>query len=607
MTGASCARSSARRRARASCSASRTGGEVETIVDAIPAAAWDEREAHDLHGLRFSGHEPLRPLLDHGAPLDAWTVPTHGHDVHQVAVGPIHAGVIESGHFRFHVVGERILHLDVRLFYKRRGLEAAAAGRPLATALAHAQRACAACAVTNSVAYAQACEQALGLQPDRELRRARTLLLELERVYNHLHDISAICAGVGFAAGTMAYATLKERAQRLNERLTGHRFLLHTVRVGASELRLDAAAVEHARGELRDARPRARDDLASAAVRRLAAGAAGRRRRADAPMTPSGSAPSARRRAPPASTATCAARARGCGTTASSRSRRRGGGRRRRGAGPCSARWSSTSRSRCSTSCCAGPIDAGHGAGAASEAAAIGVGRVESPRGATICAIEQRRRAAARDAPADRLLRQLARARPRGRGQPAPRVPAHQQELRALLRLRGPLTRCSCCSTTSGACDATSPRRHRRVRGSLAMRHVDAGSCNGCEHELTAAANPYYDLAQYGLGIVASPRHADVLLVTGAVTTRMRRALEDAYAAMPEPRLVAALGNCALGRNLLGSPEELAAPLEQIVPVDLRIPGCPPDPATIAAALLGLLERRERRPPGAAHEPRREL
>ena len=162
-------------------------------MDAIPAAAWDEREAHDLHDLRFAGHEPMRPLLDHDAPLAAWTVPTVGHDTHEVAVGPVHAGVIESGHFRFHVVGERILHLDVRLFYKRRGLEAAAVGHPLATSLAYAQRACAACAVTNSVAYAQACEQALGLAPDRELlrvahvaARARTRLQPPAR---HLGDL----------------------------------------------------------------------------------------------------------------------------------------------------------------------------------------------------------------------------------------------------------------------------------------------------------------------------------------------------------------------------------------------------------------------------------
>jgi Ni,Fe-hydrogenase III large subunit len=227
-----------------------TEGTVQTIVDAIPAAGWDEREAHDLHDVKFAGHDPLRPLLDHSAPLAAWTVSTVGHDVHQVAVGPIHAGVIESGHFRFHVVGERVLHLDLRLFYKRRGLEAAAAGQPVAAGIAYAQRACAACAVTNSVAYAQACEAALGLAPDRELRRARTLLLELERVYNHLHDISMICAGVGFAPGTMAYAALKERAQRLNERLTWHRFLFDTITVGNGAVSLNSEETEHARREL---------------------------------------------------------------------------------------------------------------------------------------------------------------------------------------------------------------------------------------------------------------------------------------------------------------------------------------------------------------------
>ena len=125
---------------------------------------------------------------------------------------------------------------------------------------------------------------------------------------------------------------------------------------------------------------------------------------------------------------------------------------------------------------------------------------------------------------------------------------------------------------------------------SLAIRHVDAGSCNGCEHELTLLAGPHYDLQRYGLGIVASPRHADVLLVTGAVTTRMLEPLLAAYRAMPEPRRVAALGDCALGCNLLGTKEDLAGPVEEILPVDLRIPGCPPQPEAIAAALLVLID-----------------
>jgi Ni,Fe-hydrogenase III small subunit len=128
-----------------------------------------------------------------------------------------------------------------------------------------------------------------------------------------------------------------------------------------------------------------------------------------------------------------------------------------------------------------------------------------------------------------------------------------------------------------------------RRRVSLALRHVDAGSCNGCEHELTATANPYYDLQRHGLNLVASPRHADVLLVTGQITTRMVEPLRRAYDAMPEPRLVAALGDCAIGCALLGDPAQLAGPLEEILPVDLRIPGCPPNPQQMADALLGLI------------------
>ena len=129
-----------------------------------------------------------------------------------------------------------------------------------------------------------------------------------------------------------------------------------------------------------------------------------------------------------------------------------------------------------------------------------------------------------------------------------------------------------------------------RRPGSLAVRHVDCGSCNGCEHELTLVSGPTVDMARYGLGIVASPRHADVLLVTGPVTTRMRVALVAAYEAMPEPRRVAALGDCALGDGVLGSPSEIAGRVEDILPVDLRIPGCPPTPEAIAAALLGLID-----------------
>jgi Ni,Fe-hydrogenase III large subunit len=223
---------------------------VPTIVDLTAAAAWDEREAADLYGLGFDGHEPLRPLVTHDPDLRHWTVPVHGDDTYQVAVGPIHAGVIESGHFRFHVVGDKILHLDARLFYKHRGLERAAEGRSLEHGRAYAQRACAACAVSNAVAYAHACENALGLQPDAELARVRTVLLELERAWNHLNDIAAVCAGAGLAAGNTFFAALTERARRVNEQLTGHRFLFDSIHVGRNALTVDATTVAAAQEEL---------------------------------------------------------------------------------------------------------------------------------------------------------------------------------------------------------------------------------------------------------------------------------------------------------------------------------------------------------------------
>jgi Ni,Fe-hydrogenase III small subunit len=150
-------------------------------------------------------------------------------------------------------------------------------------------------------------------------------------------------------------------------------------------------------------------------------------------------------------------------------------------------------------------------------------------------------------------------------------------------------------------------RRLRRTVGlpasgrgrSLAIRHVDAGSCNGCEHELSLLSGPYVDMSRFGLGVVASPRHADVLLVTGVVTTRMRDALLIAYNAMPEPRRVAALGDCALGCGVLASADEVVGQLESVLPVDLVIPGCPPTPDEIAAALLRLIDGERRAPRGA--------
>ncbi|MEI8080385.1 MAG: oxidoreductase [Actinomycetes bacterium] len=128
----------------------------------------------------------------------------------------------------------------------------------------------------------------------------------------------------------------------------------------------------------------------------------------------------------------------------------------------------------------------------------------------------------------------------------------------------------------------------RPSAGSVAVRLVDAGSCNGCEHELNALGGPYYDVARLGVNVVASPRHADLLLVTGSITSAMVDPLRHAYESMPEPRRVVALGNCALGVDLLGSPEVCGSGVGAVLPVDITIAGCPRTPEVIAVALADL-------------------
>lgn len=222
---------------------------IPSLIDLVPAE-WDEREAHDLHGIQFAGHEPMRPLVRIPEHSDAWQVPVTGEGVHQIAVGPIHAGIIESGHFRIHAVGELMLLVDVRLFYKHRGLEAAAQGCSFEEGLRLIQRACAGCAVANSLAYVMAVEELQGVRVAPQTARRRTLLLELERLWNHLNDLSAMCAGVGFAPGTMAFAALKEDAQRLNDRIFGHRFLFDTVSLNGGGKPLSGEQTEDLRATL---------------------------------------------------------------------------------------------------------------------------------------------------------------------------------------------------------------------------------------------------------------------------------------------------------------------------------------------------------------------
>jgi len=128
----------------------------------------------------------------------------------------------------------------------------------------------------------------------------------------------------------------------------------------------------------------------------------------------------------------------------------------------------------------------------------------------------------------------------------------------------------------------------RRNRGSLQLRHVDAGSCNGCELEIASVFSPVYDAERFGIRLEASPRHADGLLVTGPVTRNMADPLRKTFEAVPQPRIVVAVGDCASNCGVFRGAYGVEGSVADVVPVDLEIPGCPPDPATIVTALRGL-------------------
>lgn len=134
----------------------------------------------------------------------------------------------------------------------------------------------------------------------------------------------------------------------------------------------------------------------------------------------------------------------------------------------------------------------------------------------------------------------------------------------------------------------------RRLGRSLSIREIDAGSCNGCELEIHALGNAYYDMQRFGIRFVASPRHADVLLVTGPVTRNMREALLLTYDATPNPKWVVAVGECAVDGGCFAASYAVAGGVAAVVPVDLHIPGCPPSPAKILRGLIALLEGTEK-------------
>lgn len=241
------------------------------LTNILPAAVWYERELKDMFGFIPEGHPDPRPLVLHESfprefyPLRKRYAINHkvrgereynmctaqGEGVFEVPVGPIHAGIIEPGHFRFSQAGEAILQLDAKLFFTHRGIEKAVEGKTPEEALHIVERICGACSVANTLSFCQAVEKLSEAKVPYRAWLIRTLVLELERLYNHIGDTGNICAGVGFSPVISMGARLKEYLQQLNEMLTGNRFLRGMIVPGGVAMDVDDNQLEEITEELK--------------------------------------------------------------------------------------------------------------------------------------------------------------------------------------------------------------------------------------------------------------------------------------------------------------------------------------------------------------------
>ncbi len=242
-----------------------------SITPAIHAAKWYEREIRDMFGLIAQGHPDLRRLIRH----EHWPKGAHplrkdfdwdatltreqgeyhfrrieGEGVFEVPVGPIHAGIIEPGHFRFSVAGEPVMQLEVRHFWKHRGVEKLFEQKELMEGVPLAERISGDTTIGHGLAYCEAVETLLGLDVPIRAKYLRSLFLELERLHNHLGDVGAICNDTAFALAHAHCGRMKERLMQLNDRLTGSRFLRGVMCVGGTHLDLEPQQFADIVGEL---------------------------------------------------------------------------------------------------------------------------------------------------------------------------------------------------------------------------------------------------------------------------------------------------------------------------------------------------------------------
>jgi Ni,Fe-hydrogenase III large subunit len=246
-----------------------------SLASVRPGALRLERAAHDLFGLRAEGSEDARPWLDHGqwrqrhplaaAPAsperprratDYAFLPAIGEGLHQIPVGPVHAGIIEPGHFRFHCNGEAVVRLEARLGYVHKGTESLMAGKPLAAAAKLAGRLSGDSTVATALAFARAVEAATAMEPPPRAVWLRALMAELERVANHLGDIGAICNDAAFVFMQSEMTVLRERVLQTAGAAFGHRLMMDRVIPGGVAHDLSAESAANIAALTRALRPR---------------------------------------------------------------------------------------------------------------------------------------------------------------------------------------------------------------------------------------------------------------------------------------------------------------------------------------------------------------
>lgn len=242
---------------------SASGKEFHSISRIIPAAVWDERKMQDLTGITIKGLVDSRPLIIHpeagapeayplapkakNSPKDIpreYDMPGTGEEGEfEIPVGPVHAGIIEPGHFRFHVVGERINKMETRMFFLHRGAEKAAEGKTLDEGTIIAEQISGDETVANSVAYCQAVESLAKMEVPERAQYLRVLLLELERIYSHLVDLGGMAMDIGFYMSSSRFILLREQMMRLNASFTGSRYLKGMCVPGGMSRDFDAATL----------------------------------------------------------------------------------------------------------------------------------------------------------------------------------------------------------------------------------------------------------------------------------------------------------------------------------------------------------------------------